>query len=126
MKFNQASCKVLHVGQGNPKHKYGPDGELIESTPEEQGLGMLVDEKLNMTQECAITAQKANLLLSCFRRGVSSMSRDGILPLYPALLRPHLEYCIQLWGLHTRKRWIFGASPEKIYQIDQRAGASVL
>jgi len=50
MKFNKAKCKVLHVGQGNPKHKYRLGGEWFESSPEEQDLGLLADETLNTTR----------------------------------------------------------------------------
>jgi len=52
MKYTKAKCKVLHVGRGNPKHKYSLCREWIERTPEEKDLGVLVDEKLNMTQQC--------------------------------------------------------------------------
>ncbi|GAB0184800.1 probable G-protein coupled receptor 158 [Grus japonensis] len=98
MKFNKAKCKVLHVGRCNPKHKYRLSGQWIESSPEEKGLGVLVDRKLNMSRQCALAAQKANHFLGCIKRGVTSRTREVILPLYSALMGPHLEYCVWLWG----------------------------
>ncbi|GAB0182380.1 cAMP-dependent protein kinase inhibitor alpha [Grus japonensis] len=128
MKFNKAKCKVLHVGRGNPKHSYRLGEEWIESSPEEKDLEVLVDEKLNMSQQCVLAAQKADCILGCIKRRVPSRLRNMILPLYYALMRPHLEYCIQLWGPQYKKNrhGAVGVSPEEGHEDDQRAGAPLL
>jgi len=103
MKFNKPKCKVLHVGRGNLKHKYRLDREWLESSSEEKDLWVLVDEKLNMSWQCVLAAQKANCILGCTKRSVATRSREVILPLYSALVRPHLEYCVQLWSPQHKK-----------------------
>jgi len=62
-----------------------------------------MDEKLNMSWQCTLTAQKANLIPGCNRRAVASRSREVILSLYSAFVRPHLEYCVPRWGPQHKK-----------------------
>jgi len=102
-KFKKVKYKVLHMGWGNPKHKYRLGSKWIESSPEDKDLGVLVDEKLNMTRQCALAAQKANCILGCIKRSMVSRARDVTLPLYSTLVRPHLESWVRLWSPQHRK-----------------------
>lgn len=89
-RIQQDQCKVLAP---EPGQSWGWGDDVIDSSPVEQDLGVLVDEKLDMSQQGVLTAQKSNCILMCIKRSVASRAREVILPLHFG--ENHLEYSLQ-------------------------------
>ena len=74
-----------------------------------------MDQKLDVSQQCALAAEKANCVLGCIKEGVSSRERAVIVPFYSVLVRPHVEHCVQAWGPQYRN------NVELLEQVQRRA-----
>ncbi|KAK4826043.1 hypothetical protein QYF61_003942 [Mycteria americana] len=103
MKFSKDKCKVLHLGKHNPGVQHRLGSTRLGSRSVERDPGVPVDNKLNMSKQCAAAAKKANRMLGCINKGITSRDKEVIIPLYPALVRPHLEYCVEFWSPLCKK-----------------------
>ena len=91
MRFNRGKGRVLHLGRNNHMHHYDLGTDLLEKSSAEKDLGVLVDKRLTMSQKCTPVAKKASDILEYIEKSMASRSREVILSLCSALMRPHLE-----------------------------------
>ena len=95
--------KWIHLWRKKRRHQYRLGADLLERSSVEKYLGVLVANRLSMSQQCAFVAKKTNDILRCIKKNVADRSRVVILPLYSALGRPQLKYCVQFWALQFKK-----------------------
>lgn len=101
LKFNKGKCSILYLEKNNPPVQAG----MLESSSAEKNVGVLVDGKVPMSQQCTLVAKMTNRIGERMAKSIDSRSREMILPLYPALVRPHQECCSGL--LSTGQIWSF-------------------
>jgi ribonucleases P/MRP protein subunit RPP40 len=103
MKFNIDKCKVMHFGAKNPEAEYNMNNVKLEVISEEKDLGVIISNTFKVSKQCAKAANKGNQILGLIKRTFISKEKNVLLNLYKALVRPHLEYCIQAWRPHLVK-----------------------
>ena len=94
MQFNKKKWKSCIWGGTTLCHQCMLWASQLENSFAEKDLGVFVDSKLTINQQCALAARKANGILGCVRKSIANGISKVILPLYSALVRLHLEYCV--------------------------------
>ncbi len=103
MIFNFGKCKSLHIGPGNFLMNYEMEGTILSKAVKEKDLGVTMKANMKVSEQCRIAASKSNQVLGMIRRNITYKDKSLIVPLYKAIVRPHLEYCIQAWSQYLRK-----------------------
>ena len=99
LSFNVDKCKVLHIQHNeNPLHDYYLDGLRMKKSVQEKDLGVLTSDSLLWNEQIKSSVSKANQMICWIVRNLTLREKSVMLPVYKALVRPHLEYCVQLWN----------------------------
>ena len=103
MLFNFAKCKCLHIGPGKTSMTYEIGGTILSITVKEKDLVVTMNANMKVSEQCRVAASKGNQVLGMIRRNITYKDKRLIVPMYKAIVRPHLEYCIQAWSPYLRK-----------------------
>lgn len=103
MLFNIDKCVVIHAGKNNKQYNYKMGDKEIRKSTKERDLGIIVESSGKVTEQCVVAAKKANIALGMIKRNIQYKSKDVIVRLYKALVRPKLEYCVQAWCPYLKK-----------------------
>jgi hypothetical protein len=103
MAFNLDKCVVMHFGNKNMQSDYEMGGCKLKQSVAERDLGVIISNDGKASEQCLLAAKKANCMLGMIKRNIKSRSKDIIVRLYKTLIRPKLEYCVQIWRPHLSK-----------------------
>ena len=78
--FNTGNCKVLHIENNNPCHRYEINGENLEKVDEEKDLGVIVDSELKFNKPTGAAVKKANMKLGMIKKSFANLD-ENILPI---------------------------------------------
>ena len=115
MLFNFGKCKCIHIGHGNMYKEYKMGDAVLGRTTQEKDLGVTFSADMKVSEQCGIAASKGNQILGLIRRTITYKEKQLIVPLYKAIVIPHLEYCIQARRPYRKK------DIDKLERIQRRA-----
>ena len=97
MLLNTEKCKCVRYDHNNRHCDYFMDEAPIQTSHKEKDLGVIITDKLEVTEQCAKASKKANVMLGMINRAIKYKTKEVVLQLYKSLVRPYLDYCIQTW-----------------------------
>ena len=103
MLLNFGKCKCIHIGHGNIDEEFKMGDAILGRTTQEKDLGVTFSADMKVSEQCGIAASKGNKSLGLIMRTITYKEKQLIVPLYKAIVRPHLEYCIQAWRPYRKK-----------------------
>jgi len=103
MQFNVSKCKVMYVGQKNPRSRYTMRSNGLQIVEVEKDLGVMISSDLKCSQQCMYAYTKANRVMGMIKRTITYKDPRIMLSLYKTLVRPHVEYCSSAWNPYYRK-----------------------
>ena len=115
MKFNTDKCSVMHCGINNLKTQYKRYGKILRETNSEKDLRVIVDKDMKFKSQVAAQTKKANNTLGMIKRNFECVNQEIFQILYSTLVRPNLEYAVQVWNPYQK------GEKEKVEKIQKRA-----
>ena len=82
---------------------YEMGGTILSITVKEKDLGVTMNANMKVSEHCRIAASKGNQVLGMIRRNIKYKDKSLIVPLYKAIVRPHLEYGTHAWSPYLMK-----------------------
>ena len=99
LEFNVKKCKLLHTTfNNNPNNIYYLDGNVMDTSDQEKDLGVLTTRKLLWNDQINSCINKSSQMICFITRNLIIREKSLMLRIYKTLIRPNLEYCVQLWS----------------------------
>ena len=98
LNFNLEKCKVMYLGNENPHSCYAFGGTVMPVVEEEKDLGVTFNDSFNFNDHISVSIAKANRIVGWISRTIISRKPEVMVRIYKSLVRPHLEYCTQVWA----------------------------
>ena len=102
MRFNKGKCRVLHLGRNNCMHQYRLGADLLEKNSLVKDLDVLVGNRLAMSQQCALAAQRAKCTLRETRPSTANWQRERLSALL-CTVQSHLQHWVWDWVPQYKK-----------------------